>query len=314
MRVRFLLLGLALLTCALVARAAEPEPRVSFTAKAVSLHKVIDLVARNTKLNVLLNGPIADLPITVELKDLPASAALQAVFEAAQKVVPDLRMELKNGIHRIFLKPGGKIPPLPKPAEDPARKITVALLNVPFQEAVDLVYQLPGAPEKPGPVEFEEKIGNPPVHLAFTHDNEKVIVRFLVRQAGTVVRDLGMEEKNGKLVVGLRPGQKRGGPDEFGELYAPPLLNPQRRLVIAARSVPLRQVLTALLDHTLPRFGPSPGYEIDPLVPDTPVSFTLITGKPETALPFLEKELSKQVKGLQIRTENDKLHFAHSLL
>jgi hypothetical protein len=36
------------------------------------------LVARNTKLNVVLSGPIADLPVTVEFKDLPALTAMYA--------------------------------------------------------------------------------------------------------------------------------------------------------------------------------------------------------------------------------------------
>jgi hypothetical protein len=316
MRVCFLLPGLMLLTAGLPARAAEPEPRVNVSVRRIALVRVLDMATRGSNVRFSVDPSVAVVPVTIQITDQPASEAVKAIFEAAQKAVPDLRMEVQNGIRRISLKPGGQIPPLPRALLGTARAITVSVRNLTLREALTFLFQSPDAPQDAGKPRFEVERDVPDVRInfTFTHDSERVMVRLLLRQARTVVPDLAFEEKDGRYVIGVRPGQKEGGRAEQDEFDAPPQPNLDRRLVLALHEVPLRQAVSAVLELTLPWFDLRQAYEVDELVPNTPISLNLVTTRPEEALELLQKALKEQVKTLEIRNEGDKLRLIHSPL
>jgi hypothetical protein len=185
----------------------------------------------------------------------------------------------------------------------------VAFGNLPLSVATTLIYRQPGMPVGKVPVLVEETVPNQNVNLVFSDNEEQSLLRVLVRQAAASVRDLRLEENEGRFVVGIRPNAPLQPPPALrGNL--PPVDPASRRIALGFREAPLRFVVKAVLGSLLPSIGPTPEYVIDADVPDTLVSFTLVTASPEQALETTLAELKKQVKGLTIRTEDGKLHFS----
>jgi hypothetical protein len=224
--------------------------------------------------------------------------------------VPDVLLEEKAGVYRLRLKPGGKVPiqRAQRPEAGTARKINVAFGNVPLAEALELIYRQPGAPAGKAPVQVEPDVPDNPVNLIHSDDAEPALLRIAVRQSATRVRDLRLEEKEGRFTVGIRPNPQREPPPPIRPNLPPPGLT-DRRIVLAFRGAPLRYVLQAVLNSVLPSFGPTPEYEINSDVPDVPVTFTLVTASPDQALETTLSEVKKQVRGLNLRKENGKLLF-----
>jgi hypothetical protein len=192
----------------------------------------------------------------------------------------------------------------------------VALGNVPLREAVALAYRLPG-PEGKGvkpAVDVAPNVPDQVVNLVHSHDNERVVVRFIVRQAAAFIRGLGYTEKDGRLAVALVPDQRFGSPEEFKEITAPPLANPERRLVLCFRKAPIRQVLSMVFEDTLPRFGLTFELEIADTAPDTPITLTIVSGNAQQAMDALLAELKKQVPNLEVKREGWRLKVSRANL
>lgn len=293
-----------------VAAPTTPE-RVTYEARALSLNRALAMFERLTHLNFVLDPKISNTPVTVSIRDLPVEDAVRAFGEAARRDIPDLLLEGKDGIYRFSLKPGGKVTPSRFPRLEPgsARKLNVAFGNVPFKEAVELIYRQPATPAGKAPVRIEAEVPDTPINLVYSDDAEPWVLRLAIRQAATVTPDLRLEQKDGQLTLGIRPNAQRESPPRIRP-NAPPSGVTDRRIVLAFRGAPLRFVLRAVLDSTLAAFGPTPEYDISDQLPDAPISFTLVTLNPEQALTTTLAELKKQVPGLTIQPAEGKLHFA----
>ena len=103
---------------------------------------------------------------------------------------------------------------------------------------------------------------------------------------------------------------RTGGQEDFREFHAPPLANPEPRLVLAFRRTPLKTVLSMVLRNALPRFGILYELEIENGLPDPPIDFTLVTGKPEEALQSLLTEIKRQAPKIQMELSPGQLKVA----
>lgn len=312
MRITASLLAVNLCSIALAPMVAAPATphRVTYEARALSFSRALAMFERLTHVNFVLDPKLSDTRVTVSIRDLPVEEAVRAFGEAARRDIPDLLLEEKDGIYRFSLKTGGKVPPrrFPRPEPGSARKLNVAFGNVLFREAVELIYRQPATPAGKSPVSIEAEVPDTPINLVYSDDAEPWVLRSVVRQAMPVTPNLRLEEKDGQLTLGIRPNAQREPPPRIRP-NAPPLGVADRRIVLAFRGAPLRFVLRAVLDSTLPTFGPTPEYDISDQVPDAPISFTLVTLNPEQALATTLAELKKQVRGLTIQPGEGKLHF-----
>lgn len=302
------LMSLAFLSTAAATFSAEPRSFPHLSMEAAELRMQLAIRPFERWMNVTLDPRISDVPVTVSIRKLPADEALRAFVEAARQRVPDLELVEKEGAYRIQLKPGGTVPPYrrPRPAAGTARQVNVAFGNLPLSEAIELIYRQPGAPPGKPPVEIERDVPDHPVNLMYSDDTEAPILRIVVRMAATGVRDLRMEEKDGRYVVGIRPNPQREPPPPIRS-NLPPLGLKDQRIVLAFRGAPLRYVLRAVLDTTLPPFGPTPEYVVGEQVPDAPITFTLVTLNREQALETTLAEIKKQARGVTIRREEGKV-------
>lgn len=291
----------------LASAAPEPLPHVSLEANELRLQLVLRFFER-IPLRVTLDPKISDVPVTVSIRKQPADEALRALFEAARREVPDLQLVEKEGAYRIQLKPGGTVPPYRprRPAAGTARQVNAAFGNLPLSEAVELIYRQPNAPAAKPPVEIERDVPDRIINLVYSDDTEAPVLRFAVRQAATTVRDLRLEQKDGRFVVGIRPNPQREPPPPIRTNLPPPGLKDQR-IVLGFRAAPLRYVLRAVLDTTLPAFGPTPEYVLVGDPPDVPITFTLVTLSAEQALETTLAEIKKQARGVNLRRENGSL-------
>lgn len=171
-----------------------------------------------------------------------------------------------------------------------------SLWHLPFREAVELLFRQPATPAGKSPVSIEAEVPDTPIKLVYSDDAEPWVLRVATRQAATVSRDLRLEQKDGQLTLGIRPNAQREPPPRIRPNGPPPGVM-DRRIILAFRGAPLRFVLRAVLDRTLPAFGPTPEYDISDQVPDAPISFTLVTLNPEQALATTLAELRNRCEG-----------------
>lgn len=267
-----------------------PQKRLTFTLRDVPLRKAVAQWTGITGAQVSIADDVPDVPITLNVRDVPADSALRIIVRMAQDQYAGIGI-VRDGNRWMLRVLPVEQQPLANVAPEPPdprlqQRITLNLQNETLARALERVMGRQ-------PVTLEQTAELPSVRLTMKLENVTTFEALLrvVQAAKRQAPELRFTRDHGtyRVEAEVRPAPN---PQPLEQLRA-------RKITASFKATPFREAVATVFR------GSGLQYTLNPNVPNLPVSAELKDVTLESAVQTLVRELADRAPGLELSQSGD---------